>query len=425
MRGEARVLAAVFAAGLTAASSAHAAFPGENGKIAFMDSNGVQVTDPAGRVITTLRDEGRDPAFSPDGDRIVFSDQRAVDCRPYPFCDFEQSLFTMNDDGTGVQQITRGGQDYYPSFSPDGDQIVFGRFGDARESEIFVANADGTGVRKLTAGNSDTFYTSPVFSPDGETIAFAQQTQSPRGLVSTIYAMDADGSDRRALTPSIVQRSYHHLSYSPDGERIAFDKTGHPATFVETGGETVFTMDADGSNVTRLTDGGAPAFSPDGEQLAFTRHHAEGCNPRTGSCFEHIDLYVADSDGENPVRLPRSRSDERMEPDWGTSGSQDPPREATCGGLEATIAGTRRNDVITGTGRPDVLAGLGGDDIARSLRGEDVACGGRNDDALRGGSGDDRLLGGTGSDTLYGGKGFDRCFGGKGETVRCERSSSA
>lgn len=102
-----------------------------------------------------------------------------------------------------------------------------------------------------------------------------------------------------------------------------------------------------------------------------------------------------------------------------------------CAGMEATIVGSNRNDVLVGTNRDDVIVGLGGHDIIYGRGGNDIICSGSGDDMISGGNGndvlkggrdwdillgeggDDELHGGRGSDILNGGNGKDLLFGGK------------
>lgn len=95
----------------------------------------------------------------------------------------------------------------------------------------------------------------------------------------------------------------------------------------------------------------------------------------------------------------------------------------TCNGLEATIVGTERGDLLLGTEGADVIAGLGGNDVIRGFGGNDVICGDNGRDRLFGGRGSDILFGGKkndivkgdgGPDLLYGNQGRDRVYGGGG-----------
>ena len=108
-----------------------------------------------------------------------------------------------------------------------------------------------------------------------------------------IYVMNADGSEVTRLTDSDIGGA--HPTWSPDGRRIAFVSYRHGQIYV---------MNADGSEVTRLTDddfGGvdAPAWSPDGRHIAF---HSYGFNNS---------IYVMKADGSEVTRLTDNRANQR------------------------------------------------------------------------------------------------------------------
>src|SRR5437899_2981043 len=80
--------------------------------------------------------------------------------------------------------------------------------------QIFVVDADGTGRRRLTGAQGPS--TTPVWSPDGQRIAFVRQT----GDDTQIYIMNADGGSQRPLTtgPGGVASP----AWSRDGQQIVF-----------------------------------------------------------------------------------------------------------------------------------------------------------------------------------------------------------
>jgi predicted extracellular nuclease len=109
----------------------------------------------------------------------------------------------------------------------------------------------------------------------------------------------------------------------------------------------------------------------------------------------------------------------------------------TCLGVEATVVGTRGDDVLEGTngrdvfvagagddevlgsGGADLVCAGGGSDVVRSGAGPDEIHGQQGHDELRGGGGDDELYGDAGDDTLLGQRGFDTLHGGPGnDTLR-------
>jgi TolB protein len=124
---------------------------------------------------------------------------------------------------------------------------------------------------------------SPAWSPDGSRIVF----YSERDGNGEIYTMNADGSAVRRLTHHPADEGYP--SWSPDGRTILFDSD-------RDGGFDIYAMDADGSNVRRLTTHPArdvaASWSPDGLEIAFMSDRDGG-----------FDVYVMNADGSEQTRL--------------------------------------------------------------------------------------------------------------------------
>lgn len=263
-----------------AIAPAHAAFPGDNGRLLF---------DAAGRGgdsdLWTIRPGGGKPdnltagsdatdvngGWSPDGRRIVFMSDRETARNPDPKGsrgpDFE--LFVMRADGSRVVQVTDNEfDDEYPAWSPDGKRIVFARDlvperGKVRY-DIFTVGADGSGEKQITDHSGDDLH--PTWSSRNK-IAFA----SDRDGEMEIYSMSPSGKKLRKLTRNGVHDEFP--DWSPDGRTVAFHS--------ERGGNfDVYSVRAKGGGTRRLTrhaDGeGAPAWSPDGRRLAFVRFSEKG-----------------------------------------------------------------------------------------------------------------------------------------------------
>jgi TolB protein len=243
------------------------------------------------------------PAVSPDGRMIAFVSNRSG----------APELFVMNVDGTGERQLTvpgAGGEmgARQPRWSPDGKQIVF--FGSVRP-DIYVINLDGTGLKNLTNRQGMDAY--PDWSPDGRRIAFTSNRDGAR----EIYVLNADGTNVARLTSGILKGNvgmWLRPRWSPDGRKIAFatdrDRTD--------GTSEIYVMNADGSNLVRLTFNDVldaePTWSPDGKMIAFHR-----------TVLGHAQVFVMQADGSNQTRITElSRVSFSGFPSWGRRPS--PPR---------------------------------------------------------------------------------------------------
>ena len=188
------------------------------------------------------------PAWSPDGQRIAFaSNMFALDGEKARLV-FD--ICVMNADGGDPQRLTNNPHDDRdPSWSPDGQRIVFSarREGHVVHNldityEIYVMDADGQNKQRLTDNRNNDW--EPSWSPDGQRIAFASDR---KGDISNfdIYVMDADGGNQQKLT---THRAWDGSpSWSPDGQRIVFRSK-------RDGNWEIYVMDADGGNLLNLTN---------------------------------------------------------------------------------------------------------------------------------------------------------------------------
>ena len=130
---------------------------------------------------------------------------------------------------------------------------------------------------------------SPAWSPDGTKLAFS----SSRSGDPEIYTVDASGADLKRLT------SYKGPDVSPAWNR----KTGAQIAWVSgrTGLPQIYTMESDGTNVQRLTDQGyavSPSWSPNGQFLVFSwmRQYGPGAPGAQ-------DIYIMDIASKQWVQL--------------------------------------------------------------------------------------------------------------------------
>jgi Tol biopolymer transport system component len=213
---------------------------------------------------------------------------------------------------TPTQLTFRRADDGQPAWSPDGQRVAFKtvQFG---SNQLAVINADGSGERLLTR----TFRFSegqPAWSPDGSLLLYRRTPENPLVQNADIWVLDIEAGAKDPTNPvthRVLTRTgdERYPSYSPDGARIVF--RGDLDLAEPSGDEELYVMDADGTNVRQLTDNGdfdsAPAWSPDGTQIAFEKAAAgtfvPGVPAEPGKEAEEKDIYVMDADGTNVRRL--------------------------------------------------------------------------------------------------------------------------
>jgi TolB protein len=253
--------------------------------VAYGRSGSIYVVKTNGTGRELLVKNAFDPVWSPHGDKLLFTRYRV---------DTDVAIFSINPDGTGQKELTSSWINIDPAWSGDGSKIVFVR--DADLPQLWTMNADGSGKARLTQASGKEDGT-PELSPDATRVVFTRsKSYGVQCLYRTdILVTDIDGSGTRNLTKTCRRRETSP-QWSPDGSKILFTRRNSGRT-------QIFVMNADGTNVRRLTDGPegnrTPVWSPDGSMIAFVS--ARDGNP---------ELYVMDSDGANETRLTRTPSPE-------------------------------------------------------------------------------------------------------------------
>jgi len=245
-----------------------------------------------------------------------------------------------------------------PAFSPDGSKIAYVRmdkpYSDEPVGEIWVvAPSGGTPVRVSDIAGK---VGSPIWSPDGNMIAFLKETGSeaasievgfvsvspsgkpmgparsirlPRGpqqflagwthedrigipvtnpFYQAIYTLPSSGGKALQVSPRGGAR---HPRWSPDGERIYFRWARGDTAFVpaEGGSVTVIEKSAE-SRIVEVTSGGGNAVSPDGSTIVFSAYQdQEGDSP------VRVNIWTMPVDGGTPIELTGSPNQDRF-PCW-------------------------------------------------------------------------------------------------------------
>jgi TolB protein len=226
-------------------------------------------------------------------------------------------IYTINADGSDLQYVTTG---IDPAWSTDGAQIAFTRYSEPRGVWVVTA-PDGTGA--WTSGEERVFdWTEarwPSWSPDGDQILFSRQhggTQDrERCFRGRCVAIPGESYWRLAVVDpgdsSLAEPPGPQLalapSWSPDGEQIVY-----------AGKRGLVIQSADGQTSYPLTDDPfdtSPTWSPDGSQVVFVRHQ-----------HDHWELYAIDADGSNLTRLtdtpaqPGGQMASSVSPAWSPDG---------------------------------------------------------------------------------------------------------
>lgn len=168
------------------------------------------------------------------------------------------TLWVADADGENAQAALSSNESIIsPIWSPDGQSLAYVSF-EARKPVVYVHQV-ATGQRRLVA-NFKGSNSAPAWSPDGRHLAVTLS----RDGGSQLYIIGADGSGLRRLTQS--QSIDTEPRFSPDGQSLYFvsDRGGGPQ---------IYRMSVQGGAAQRVTfDGGynvSPSISPDGRWMAY------------------------------------------------------------------------------------------------------------------------------------------------------------
>lgn len=254
-------------------------FDGQYDQICLMNADGANV-----KQLTFEKATNFYPSLSPDGQNIVFSSRR----------DGNFEIFMMDIDGRNVIQLSHDlGNLYAPEISPKGNRIIFTNESGKHQS-IWVMKTDGSNPRELFESSGSDI--DPTWSPTGGQVLFTSGMTGDNQLY--IYHLETE-----RLVP--VMRENLDIggrsSWSPDGVWLAFyagPKADHD----------IYIISPEGGGLQQLTFGGdnlAPSFSPDGSWLAFTSFR-DGNN----------EIYLYHLDTQKAYRLTNNSLSD-WQPRWG------------------------------------------------------------------------------------------------------------
>jgi dipeptidyl aminopeptidase/acylaminoacyl peptidase len=250
-----------------------------------------------------------DPQMSPDGRYVAYTmatpDREANRVAP--------NIWIVPTAGGEPRQLTRGGSDQRPRWSPDGTKIAFLSARDGAQQVYWISLAGGEATRLTSlSGGAD----NELWSPDGKTIAFVssvypdcaedecnvkrdgeKQKSKMKARVYTrllfrhwtawwdgkrshLFAVTAEGGRPRDLTPGADYDvppfnlgAPEAIGFSPDSAELGFTANTDKDAATSTNGD-IFTVAVNGSSAPkRITDNPGddwgPIYSPDGKWIAY------------------------------------------------------------------------------------------------------------------------------------------------------------
>lgn len=255
-------------------------------RIVFDDRDGhILSINADGSNAVSLAD-GFDPSYSPNGEKIVYA---------YGEDAYTPDIYVMNADGSEQSRLTLNYGSYAPTFSPDGNKIAFVGTHEGR-AHLYTMSADGSiPQQRLFFNAAFTSENAPVFSPDGTKIIFIGETVEAGLAKYDYYIANIDGTGTPVRLTTQGNYNMDAATVSPDGTKILVSRASDIYS-VPTDGSGVLTNVTNTSNASES----APDFSPNGAKIVFYRN-AVGLMTMNADGTNQTALNI---NGDNPDWLP-------------------------------------------------------------------------------------------------------------------------
>lgn len=166
--------------------------------------------------------EGADWAEPPRVETRLNHEQNGVGVLDYGF----DHLFVVPAEGGSARQVTSGDYDHSsrPAWTPDGERLIFSANRhdnwehERRNSELYSVPVEGGEITPLTDRYGPDY--SPHISPDGETVAYLGYDDEVQTYqITRLYTMDVDGSNVTEVETGL-ERSIDDIAWDEDGEGL-------------------------------------------------------------------------------------------------------------------------------------------------------------------------------------------------------------
>jgi TolB protein len=239
--------------------------------------------------LTSLRSLSIMPSVSPDGSRVAFTSYARGTPRIMMInTENGRSLPFYNQEASLNSNVT---------FTPDGKQIYYASSASG-VTQIFAADVNGQGFRRIS--HRAAVETEPKVDPKNPNLLLFV---SGAGGSEQIYSMNAEGGDIQRVTDGTGEAS--NPAWNPDGQHIAFSWTRGYAK----GDWNIFVMDIASRSYVQLTHSEGrnenPVWAPDGRHIVFT-------STRAG----RPQIYTMLADGTQVTQLTKQGTNRY--PVWGT-----------------------------------------------------------------------------------------------------------
>jgi len=291
------------------------AFSPDGQRIAFRserDGGGVFMMDSSGESLRRLSDFGFCPTWSPDGKEVAVANGNFA--YPTDRGGATRGLWAIDVASGAKREISRVGDVMQPRWSPHGQRIAFwGLRKNGGQRDLFTVAADGSEAEEtgLEVTNDAPLDWSPEWSPDGRYLYFASNRGGPMNLWRVAIEEASGktlGAPEPVTTPSLWVGG---LSFSRDGRHLAYGSLDWHSTLMRA------PLDAAHGRLAGppepLLRGTQPIrdhqLSPDGQWVALTR------------VANQEDLFVVKIDGSQSRRLTDDEFRDRS-PVWSPDGQR-------------------------------------------------------------------------------------------------------